>query len=150
MNKKFLFWFVLIIWAILTIGIYTTGLLNVPPFHDESEITYTTSGMTKEQVNGLYDYINSLKDYDLPTFVPSLSDNSLFNLDNGNNTYIVELYIDNYEQYGLAIEQRNQSRNIIMLVGFIGGALLVFGGLLGIMPLFLYVYSNNNVFKEGE
>jgi hypothetical protein len=144
-NKKFLFWLVLVIWVIIVGGTYTTAILNIQPFHDESRITYTTDGMTKEQVNGLYEYINSLKDYSLPTFIPSPNDMTLFHLDNGNNTYTVELYIDNYEQYGLIIKQREQRLDVIVTGAFAGGFLLVFGGFLGIMPLYQYAYNKSEV-----
>ena len=145
--KKFLFCVVLFLWVGLITAIYTLGGTNSWPFHNESLITYTTSGMTNEQASNLYNYcVKSFVDssgnykYTIPTFVPT-SDSSLLVLDNGNNTYTEEFLIPDYQQYGLNIKSRGQSEGMQLLFCFIGGILLVVGGFYGIQSLFWYAYD---------
>jgi hypothetical protein len=136
--KKVLFWLVTILWAGLIVAVYTTGATNSFPFHNESLITYTTSGMTNEQAANFCKYIISLGknsngdyNYDIPTFTIDLNSSPMLNLDNGNNTYTVLLMIPNYQQYGLSIKSRGQSEGIMILWGIIGAVLIVFGGIIG-------------------
>ena len=158
--KKFLFWSVAVIWLALTVGIYATGFSNSWPFHNKSLITYTTTGMTNEQSSNFYKYIMSLgKDsngnynYDLPTFTPDLNNPPLLDLDDGNNTYTIQLQIPNYQQYGLSIKSRGQSEGTMFLIGLIGAVLLVGGGFFVIITLYWYAYDPkefNFVWRNGE
>ena len=146
-----MFWLVLFLWIGLITAIYTLGGTNSWPFHNESMITYTTSGMTNEQASNLYTYLKSFVDssgnykYSIPTFVP-IANSSLLNLDNGNNTYTEEFLIPNYSQYGLSIKYRRQGEGMEVLWALSGGILLVFGGIIGIQSLYWYAYNTEEFY----
>jgi Na+/melibiose symporter-like transporter len=146
-NRKKLFWFVLLLWIVLTLGTYILGYCNLWIFHDESSITYTTSGMTTAQVSDLYFYIDSFTDedgfnkYGVPTFVPTSENKDLLEFDNNNNTYTIEYEIPDYQKYGIEIKSAQQSSSMMMGIAFLGALLLVVGGLFGILPMRIYAFE---------
>jgi len=147
MGKKVLFWSVLVAWIGITLSVYILGFNNVWIFHDESLITYTTSGMTVEQASELRDLINFISDdnggrheYKAPVFIPLSGDSNLLGLGE-NNIYAIEYEIFEYESYGLEIKDRGQGDAMVAGVGMLGAFLLVVVSFFGMVPLHTYLFK---------